>query len=305
MALSITLQKNFRLAMAPAVAVIALASARGIMGLIDARLEPSAASFAAGLNARPRAAAEHPFHATSGDAILAHNPFDSEWATRAKPPEEAPSDPMVAPSCDGIRIEGIISSDDPDWSFVAFAPRDAPADGAPGRGVLRRKGGEVGDMRVALVGWDRVWMEGAHGLCQVAMYGAPAAPPVARDQGKAPVASWVSQGIEVVSPTQRRVDRGIIPQLIEKRSELLGGAHVVPKLTNGKLEGLQVIGVKPGSALDQLGIAENDQLRTINGYDLTKPESALEAYAKLQTADHLVLSLNRGGKEVQLEFDVR
>jgi len=38
---------------------------------------------------------------------------------------------------------------------------------------------------------------------------------------------------------------------------------------------------------------------------MTSPEQALEAYARLRTADHLVVQVNRKGVPARLEYDVR
>jgi general secretion pathway protein C len=48
-----------------------------------------------------------------------------------------------------------------------------------------------------------------------------------------------------------------------------------------------------------------DRLQTINGFEMASPEKALEAYARLRTADKLTISLNRGGKAMNLDYDIR
>jgi len=65
------------------------------------------------------------------------------------------------------------------------------------------------------------------------------------------------------------------------------------------------MGVKDGSLLGVLGIVNGDRLETINGYELANPQSAMDAYAHLQQADHLVLQVSRGGRDVELELDIR
>jgi general secretion pathway protein C len=46
-------------------------------------------------------------------------------------------------------------------------------------------------------------------------------------------------------------------------------------------------------------------LRTINGYDMSSPDSALEAYARLRTADHLTLSIVRRGQPTTIDYNIR
>jgi general secretion pathway protein C len=57
--------------------------------------------------------------------------------------------------------------------------------------------------------------------------------------------------------------------------------------------------------LATLGMEDGDRLETINGFDLTNPEQALEAYARLRTAERLILRVHRRGRPVELEVHVR
>ena len=48
-----------------------------------------------------------------------------------------------------------------------------------------------------------------------------------------------------------------------------------------------------------------DRLEKINGFDMTSPEKALEAYARLRTADHLTISVNRKGQEQNIDYNIK
>ncbi len=48
-----------------------------------------------------------------------------------------------------------------------------------------------------------------------------------------------------------------------------------------------------------------DRLQTINGVDMTSPEKALEAYARLRTADQLVVQVNRRGSNMNLYYNIK
>ena len=47
------------------------------------------------------------------------------------------------------------------------------------------------------------------------------------------------------------------------------------------------------------------RLQQINGFDMASPEKALEAYARLRTADHLTVQLNRRGAPLNLDFNIK
>jgi general secretion pathway protein C len=65
------------------------------------------------------------------------------------------------------------------------------------------------------------------------------------------------------------------------------------------------IGIGPGTLAGLLGLENGDRLQTVNGFDMTSPEKLLEAYARLRTADHLTVQVNRGGKNVNVDLNVK
>ena len=81
--------------------------------------------------------------------------------------------------------------------------------------------------------------------------------------------------------------------------------RIVPEKDGDKATGIRLFGVKPESLLGVLGMENGDKLQTINGFDMTNPEKALEAYARLRTADHLTVSVNRKGANTNLDYNIQ
>ena len=54
-----------------------------------------------------------------------------------------------------------------------------------------------------------------------------------------------------------------------------------------------------------LGMENGDRLQTINGFDMTSPEKALEAYARLRSADHLTIQVNRRGANMNIDYNIK
>jgi general secretion pathway protein C len=69
--------------------------------------------------------------------------------------------------------------------------------------------------------------------------------------------------------------------------------------------GLRVSGLRPGSLLGAVGVENGDQIQQINGFDLTNPTSAFEAYSKLRSADKLSVTLVRGGKPMNIDLRIQ
>ena len=258
-------------------------------------------------------------HATSADPILARNPFDSTTGPLTPRPDTddtvavAPldmSDPMNAPQCDNVKVLVIAASSDPDWSFAAL---QAPGDQ---KSVLRRRGTDFNGKEVKFVGWDRVWLAQGGTLCQAKMFSpavaAPTAAPVA-SAAPAPVPTGgapsldpaIAKGIVRVSANEFNVDRGVVDKILENQAELMKQARIVPEQENGKVTGIRLYGVRPDTLLGVLGMENGDRLQTINGFDMTSPEKALEAYARLRTADHLTIQVNRRGSNMNIDYNIK
>jgi general secretion pathway protein C len=258
----------------------------------------------------------------SADAILSRNPFDSVTGPLRAPDVAATevaaaapdmSDPMHAPHCEGLKVLVIAESIDPEWSFAALST----GSGAEAKSVLRRKGGEVNGKKVEWISWDRVWLASGNSLCQLEMFTPPTgkevalvhadagAPPPAGKEGTGSIDPELAKGIQRVSATEFKIDRGVVDKILENQAELMRQARIVPEQENGKMVGIRLFGVRPDTLLGVLGMENGDRLQTINGFDMTSPEKALEAYARLRTADTLTVQVNRRGANTNLDYHIQ
>ncbi|WP_437296934.1 type II secretion system protein GspC [Sorangium sp. So ce426] len=261
-------------------------------------------------------------HATSAAAILSRNPFDSVTGPLDGKPVEIPSaphelpnkDPYADPSCDGARVLLITQADDPAWSFAAMA-------GSDGKAILRRQGDEISGQTVYYVGWDRVWLTSGSSRCQavvgsnhVVARAAPApapattstsaaAKPAARGGKKIP--PELASKIQRVSENEFNVERSAVDHILENQGELMRSARIVPEKEGDKVVGIRLFGIRPDSLLGTLGLENGDRLSSINGFEMSDPQKALEAYARLRTADRLTVSINRKGKPMNIDFNIK
>jgi general secretion pathway protein C len=320
MAIDKLLKRHFWAVILVLVAIAAFFDAQGIMQIVGAGLgadekQLSAPPLLARLPPSPASASPH---ATSAEAILARNPFDSVTGPLNGVPIELPdvpkaqeddSDPYNAPDCDNVKVLVIAASADPDWSFAALETQQEK-----GKSYLRRRGGELGGKTVKFIGWDRVWMTTGSQLCQTQMFKpansatAAAAPPPPAPMpagGAGATPPDISKGISKKSATEFDVDRGVVDKILENQAELMRQARIVPEQENGKVVGIRLFGVRPDTLLGTLGMENGDRLEKINGFDMTSPEKALEAYARLRTADHLTVGVNRKGQEMNLDYNIK
>ncbi len=266
-------------------------------------------------------------------ALLARNIFDpstgSLWPPKvAAAPgdadaEKAPGDsaPPLAPgqmppACDGQTklIAAIYSDGFPDWSFATMSIGAASP-------LLYRPGASVDGKQVDSIYPEAVFLKAANGgLCSLALFRPPGsdkpAPPAAPAAAPADTAAASSmygsslseaeldQAIHQVSDTKFNVQRGLIDKVLANQSELMRSARVVPHEENGKVIGVKLYGIRRSSLLGKLGLQNGDMLRTINGFDMASPDSALEAYTKLRTASNLSVSVVRRGSPVTMEYGI-
>lgn len=319
MAFDQLLKKNFWIVVLPLIAIAALLNAQAVTQLIGIGIMPDEKQLAvAPAVAKVAPMASSTARPTSADPILAHNPFDHANVnlrppvvddTNASAAEVDTSDPWNAPACDGVKLLVIVASADPDWSFAAFS-----ATGEKGS-VLRRRGGEIGGKKVHFVGWDRVWFDNNGALCQAQLFKkeeekkttpapvASAAP--AHSGGPGALAPELAKGIQKVSATEYNIDRGVVDKILENQADLMRQARIVPEQENGKVVGIRLFGVRPDTLLGHLGMENGDRLQTINGFDMASPEKALEAYARLRTADKLTISINRRGQNMNIDYNIK
>ncbi len=299
----------------------------GISHLVGAQLAPGSGPT---FTPMPRATGQAVPRPQVG-AILSRNPFDSETGCLNCDPiveptmeEKAPAldDPLTVPSCPGVTVFIVTESQDPLWSFAAV---QGQGDSGP---RLRRVGDPVGNMKVAFIGFNpataqpTIWLEG-DSVCQSPLFSesekAKAAPPAApadkgEDAEKEPppakgsgsaIDPEIKSKIKQISDTEFEIDRSAVEKILEDQAQLMRSARIVPEQKDGKTIGVRLFGVRPDTLLGTLGLKNGDRLEQINGFDMGSPEKALEAYARLRTAENLKIKINRRGQPTTIDFKIK
>ncbi len=289
------------------VATAAYLQASGVGQLVAAHLATVPPAPSAGVRAKD--AAHLPDK--SAGPILSRNPFDSVTgpldgkttlvADAPAPPPRAGADPYQDPPCNGFKASLVTAAEDPEWSFASVA-------GSDGKSQLRRRGDKVNEATVLHIGWfespdpdfsPRVWMSEAGSRCIVEPGSAektakPAATPKPEATGKAAAKAKLTKDIESkiknVGQNQWVVERGAVEQIIQNYAKLAGSLRTRPTK-----EGMRLSGLKPDNVLSKLGMKNGDLLQSINGFDMSDPEKAVDAYAKLRSAGKLDITVNRDG----------
>lgn len=263
--------------------------------------------------------------------ILKRNAFDpttgplpkpkeeiAEVATESTEPEQ-PVDGQLPPACDSTvkLVASVHSERSPEWSFASLASGSEPP-------LLFREGNKVGDKEVVSVYPRAVYLRQGNGkLCSLTLFVdpnavkpaapvaaiAPTTPTEAAAVPSAPTSgigeAELDQNISKQSETQYTVQRTFVDKLLASQNEIMRSARIVPHEENGQVVGVKLYGIRRNSLLGKLGVQNGDLLRTINGFDMASPDSALEAYAKLRTASNLSVAVTRRGQPMGLEYNIQ
>jgi general secretion pathway protein C len=259
----------------------------------------------------------------SAAPILARNAFDSvtgpldgkAWTpgpdSGEPPPVRNGNDPYEDPPCAGVKVSLVTASDDPEWSFASLSHE--------GKSELRRKGDKVGDAQVINIGWyasdgpnaqdptPRVWLNEGGSRCMVAWGGAEEGPkkpaPAPKTKGPKPkgkVPPELEAKIHKKSDTEYDVERSAVQEIIKNYAQLAAGLHA-----RATKEGVRLSGIRSTSILTSLGMKNGDILHSINGYDMSDQDKALEAYAKLKSAKSLSIQIERGGTPMTIAIGIQ
>ncbi len=252
----------------------------------------------------------------------------SEGTAYVAPPETAPSSepvtkqPLVVaepapkvkparvidphPCTMGARVVAMaVDPDDAHRSLAVIALPGAVGFARP----MVHPGELLGGRRVVAITGLKVWLDDGRDACFLdATSDAPPKEspkePLKEPAKSTAVAGAMTKGIERVDDKHVRIDRALRDELMSKGPAAFMQVRMAPDMVDGKVVGMKLLGLPATNVLAQLGLKAGDSLKSINGFDITKPDQALEAFSKLGAAPKLELSLVRGGAPTSLTVDI-
>ena len=129
----------------------------------------------------------------------------------------------------------------------------------------------------------------------------PAAPAGDGDELQASI----DAGIKKIDDSNYEIDKKLVDQVLANPMAVAKGARVVPAVKNGKPDGFKLYAIRPSSVYAKLGLTNGDTIQSINGFELTTADKALEVYTKLREATSLEMEVTRRGKPVTLKYTIR
>jgi general secretion pathway protein C len=203
---------------------------------------------------------------------------------------------MYAPPPNGIR-----------WSVVVLRDTEEKTMGA------YSVGGKVRSAIVTEILETRVYLDNQGKAEYVDLFEAPPAPPAPAPVAVAPpppppvdpFTQELDRGIKKLSEHSYEIRRNTLESVLGNMGLLARSARIVPEMKDGKAAGFRLFAVRPEGPFAKIGMQNGDIISAINGLEITSPEKALEVYAKLKSASHLSLGMERNGQKITKEYKIR
>jgi general secretion pathway protein C len=260
---------------------------------------------------RKSLAAAAPPHSKDEVEILKRNVFCSTCPPILPKPEETTSGALASgpmKTTMPIRLVLTAVADDPGWSMAVICETGDRKDcGAFG---INSK---VKDGTLIAIEERRIEFD-VRGHVEYLEFELPAASPAVASNAASPMvanldddplAKDLDKGVKKVSETEYQVNRDLLDKVLGDTNLLARSARIVPNVVDGKSQGFKLYAIRPNSIYARIGLQNGDSIQQINGYDMSSPTSALEAYTKLRHANHLTVSLTRRGAPTTMDYTVR
>jgi membrane-associated protease RseP (regulator of RpoE activity) len=113
---------------------------------------------------------------------------------------------------------------------------------------------------------------------------------------------WKLEGEQQLGQCELR--REGFDKLLANVGVLAREARFVPSMRDGKPNGFKIDAIVPSSIFALLGFQNRDTILTLNGDDLSTPDTALEVFAKLRSASQFVVTGERGGAPFTIDITI-
>jgi general secretion pathway protein C len=252
-------------------------------------------------------------HSKDGAAMVARNMFCSDCtpAVAELTPTNDPS--QIAITALPIVLVATNVSDTAKYSFATIYQNNEiqkqggffVGDSVPGGGAIKEihykyidfdNGGHI--ERLVLLGTAPPPMVAA-ATPTVATVDTPPA------ENKDEMQAAIDSGIKKISENNYEIDKSLVEKVLANPMAVAKGARVVPAMKDGKPAGFKLYAIRPDSVYAKLGLSNGDTIDSINGFELTSAEKALEVYTKLREATSLQMDVTRRGKPVELKYSIK
>jgi general secretion pathway protein C len=137
----------------------------------------------------------------------------------------------------------------------------------------------------------------------------PPPPPSGGEQtgndGEAALMAAVDKGVKRIDDSHWDIERGVVDKVLTDPSAIMRQARIVPSIKDGKPNGFKMYAIRPNSVYAKIGLQNGDTIQSINGFEITSMDKAMEIYTKLRSASNISVSVMRRGQAQQLDYSIK
>lgn len=125
-----------------------------------------------------------------------------------------------------------------------------------------------------------------------------------RRKSPSSTASAAGERPSVVSDLEQVItlQRSKVDAAVQDMGRLMTDARIRPFFSGGKVDGIMISNIVPGSIFQQLGLRNGDVIRGIDGRPLQSPNDLMEVYKSLESGTELAVDIKRRGRDQLLQY---
>ena len=126
-------------------------------------------------------------------------------------------------------------------------------------------------------------------------------PPSAK---KEPKGTHAAHGEVIDAGDRRIIEKDLLSHYTTHVDEVFRNIGIQDYRRDNRLEGFKVTFVRRGSPFAKLGLRRGDILKAVNGQLLTSYGAAFDVYKQMDDISNITLTIQRGNKEMELEYEI-
>ena len=100
------------------------------------------------------------------------------------------------------------------------------------------------------------------------------------------------------------VDKSLLEHYAKNMDDIYKNIGIAEVKKGGVLKGFKITFVKRGSPFAKLGVRRGDIIKSINGQEINSYNAAFNVYKNIGDVENLTLVIQRGKKEMELEYEI-
>ena len=101
------------------------------------------------------------------------------------------------------------------------------------------------------------------------------------------------------------IKRSQIDKAVKNVNDLMKQVRIRPHFSNGKPNGLNLSGIRPGSIFSEMGLKSGDIITGVNGKNIESVDDALKFYESLKSSSNVQLQLKRKGRQKTINYNIK